>query len=287
MKDTSIDATLKCIMALQGVEAFKETVLRLHGALADRDAGTLRLPNYLWAIRRGGGVSTLARLFTAYLHAEQAIEFCGRAHSFEFALEYAPPGAFFSGLAQLDAAFKSMAGHRHRFKGVVYINVDAWVEHTNETHFKDFLQYVAGTSRDVLTIFCVSKPSKTVEVALAAHMRIETLTLRFPNADELFAWMEQQCLRPAEVTLTKGAGILLTESIAKIAAGSGFLGFKSIQQFAEDILHHALVSGSGMKRITAQTLSHFRADGVYVQRTSVKSGTSKIGYHYQGGEPAP
>ena len=263
------------IMALQGAEALKEAVTRLRTFLSNRaiTGADIQLPHYLWSARRGGGVSTLVQAFAEYLHAEQAIEFCGKVRSFEFTLDYSAPDQHFSGLWQLENELSDAAGHRRAFKGVVCIHIDVWVEHTNEAHFKDFLQYVASKSKDILTIFCIrtDDKAKAVDAALATHLRIEALALRFPGAGELADLVEHKYLERAGFTLTKGAKDILTASIAEIASAKEFNGFQTTRQLAQDIVYSVLAAGVSTGRVTAKMLSPFKCDGDYVKRAKTKA----------------
>jgi len=89
-------------------------VKRLHIFLQNKKAYSLTdisLPNYLWNVKQGGGLTTLVTVFAKYLNEAKAIEFCSMVKAFEFKLEYLPPETFFSEITRLDNTISSLAGH--------------------------------------------------------------------------------------------------------------------------------------------------------------------------------
>jgi hypothetical protein len=285
MKRTELAASCyETIMGLAGSDELKETVKRLPRFWENREANSMSgiaLPNYLWIVRHGGGVTTQANAFTEYLYAMRAFEFCGTARFFEFKLGYVPPDTFFSELTRFDNALTGYAGHNRRYKGVACININDWLEHTEEEHFQDFLDYVADNNERLLMVFCIHDEDaniiKTVEAALSARLRIETLSLRFPDAAELVGLVDTWFMERGGYSLAEDAKSLLRETIAEIAAAKSFYGFKTIERLADDMLCSILMSGRGSNReISANMLAGFSTDSTYVKRAKGKLGAKKV-----------
>jgi len=272
------------IMELKGADEFKAMVKRLDIFLKNKEAYSLTdvsLPNYLWVARRGGGISTLVKTFAEYLYAARAIEFCGTVKSFEFKLDYIAPETFFSELTRLDNTISGFAGHNRFYKGVSCINIDEWLEHTNEDHFTKLLNYISSNSEKLLVIFCILNDDKNVigavESALSSHIRFESLSLRFPDSNELVELVESRHIQDKGFTLTRSAKTLLRETIEEIAAGKNFNGFKSISQLANDILYNILTTDFGdSKHISADMLSCCGKDSNYVKRARSQIGVKKV-----------
>jgi hypothetical protein len=182
----------------------------------------------------------------------------------------------------LDNTIYSLAGHNRFYKGVVCVNITDWLGHTDEEHFKSFLNYVSINNDKWLTIFCVHTDSKsdveTVDAVISPNLRLETLTIKFPETDELVALVEKRYIENGFV-LTENAKILLGETITEIAKGKYFNGFKTVEQLAKDILFNVLmVELNGNKQISAEMLSGYGKDSNYVKRTKSRAGIKKIGF---------
>jgi hypothetical protein len=275
------------IMKLAGSDELKETVKRLSVFLKNREASSftdISLPNYLWTVKRGGGVSTQINAFSEYLYATRAFDFCGIAKFFEFQLAYMPPNSFFSELTRFDNMLTSYAGRNRRYKGIVCIDVDEWLDHTDENHFQSFLEYVASNNEWVLAVFCIhnenADAADIVETALSAKLRIEALSLRFPDACELVELVESWFMERQGFYLAEGAKALLLKTIAEIAPAKSFNGFKTIAKLADDMLFSILTSDYGDKKeITADMIACYNTDSPYVKRAKARIGMKKaIGF---------
>ena len=256
------DKCFDSIMDLQGFDAFITMLGHLRKLLQKKEkclTSSIPLPHFLWVARRGGGVSTLANAFAEYLYAAEAIEFCGNRKYFEHKLRYNAPEEFFSELTRLNNALLDAAGHHRDFKGVVCIDINEWMEHTSETHFSDFLDYVASNSDKTLTIFYIHTDDRdiieNIELALLSRMRLESVVLNFPNAKELAGFVENKLFNSEGFLLTKDAQVLLAQSIDKITAGKQFYGFKTLEQMAEYISRSAHMSDLDGNEISADALS--------------------------------
>jgi len=277
---------LNAIMDLKGVDELKSTVKQLHIFLKNIKMFSVTNvvpPNYLWIAKRGGGITTSVKTFTEYLYAARAIEFCGKVKSFEFKLGYIAPELFFSELTRFDNLLSALAGHHHRYKGVVCINIDEWLEHTGEVHFAHFLDYMASNSDRLLAIFCTYTDNKNnieaVETALAAHVRFETLSLRFPDVPELVEFVESRFREGGGFTLTENAKVLLSETIGEISVGKNFKGFKSVEQLANDILYNILTTDlNDSKQISAEMIARYDKNSPYVKLAKSQIKKKTIGF---------
>ena len=274
--DNHLDAAgcHNAVMDMIGVDAFKEVIRKLHdlpGAGEPDRLPRLLLPNYLWAVQRGGGVTKMLSMFAEYLHAARLMEFRGLFKFFEYELHYVPPDFFFTELGRFHSKLDGLARHSRYFKGVACIHIDDWLKNTDDPHFIKFLHYLSDNSNRLISVFCAHTTSEPVisalEAALGAHMRIETLMLRFPEPPELVNWVENRSLLPLGFSLEEDARSLLVESVAEIATGKQFHGFKTIVHLAEDILYRAIAHEKLAPRpLTADLLRDFAKGSPYVQR---------------------
>ena len=287
----SVENCFDSIMKLKGGEEFKKIVKRLHIFLKNKEAYSLEditLPNYLLIAKRGGGVTTLVNAFAEYLHAARAIEFCGSVKFFEFELGYVHPDAVFSELTRLDNTISSFAGYNRYFKGIVCVNIEEWIENTDDDHFVKLMNYISGNNDRLMIIFCIHSDAgnivETVESALSSHMRIESITLRFPDANELVELMESRYLKGKGLSFKKNAREKLKETIEEIAAEKQFYGYKSIFRLADDILFSVFTNNMRAKKtISGDMLSGYGKNSSYVKRVKGKTNAKKaIGFTERG-----
>ena len=95
-KKECTDRSFERIMQLQGVEELKDIVVRLQKFQQNKvryNIADARPPNFLWLVKRGGGITTCLNAFSEYLYAAKIIEFTGIIKYFEFTPSYTAPGA--------------------------------------------------------------------------------------------------------------------------------------------------------------------------------------------------
>ena len=283
-RQEKLERCFDTIMDLKCADEFKEMITRLHVLIKNKTAYSLNglsLPNYLWVAKRGGGMTTMIKIFAEYLYAARAIEFCGKEKSFEFKLKYIAPGSYFSELIRLDQTIASNAGHNRFYKGIVCINIDEWIEHSKEEHFELLLDYISDNKDKLLVVFCIQTDDKkhveTVASMISSHMRIETLALSFPEATDLVDLIESKYINSRRFFLSEKAKALLHETIEELSGSDHFGGFKTISRLAEDIMHDVLSTGLGVSTtITTEMLSRYRKDSTYVQRAVTRSGKRAV-----------
>jgi hypothetical protein len=271
------------IMELKGAEELKETVKRMSVFLNNKKTYSIKnikIPNFLWAVKRGGGVTTMLNAFTEYLYSMEAIEFTGTAKYIEFNLEYIAPVDYFFELSRLDKTIADFAGYTPFYKGIICIDIDNWIERLGEDHFTKTLHYIASNNDKLLAVFCIHTDKKrifeVVDSFLSSYLPIQSLTLRFPNADELVelleSWYIQECF-----SFTENARVLLRETIVELAAEKNFNGFKTILQLAHNILWQVMTTElSNDKNISAEMLLRFGygKDSTYVKRAKTRLNTT-------------
>jgi len=272
------------IMESNCADEFKEMVNRLHVFLKNKREYRLQnvsLPCYLWVAKRGGGISTLLKVLSEYLYAARAIEFCGTVKSFEFKLDYINPESHLSELSRLDNTVAGYAGHNRYFKGICCININEWIDHTDEDHFKTILEYAFDNKDNLFIVFCIhaedNKTIEFVESAISSHMRVETLIPKFPDACELVDFIESRLKKDEGFFFTDNAKILLNESVQEIIESRYFNGFKTITQLAEKIMFEILSGGSiSNKQITSEMLSVFSKNSAYIKQVMEQKNSNRI-----------
>jgi hypothetical protein len=280
------ECAVKCydaIMDLQGVDELKAIAERLRMFQQNKEkyaVPDVMLPNHLWVAKRGGGISTCANALAEYLYTANIMEFTGIVKYFEYKLAYIAPNDFFSELTRLNNTISEIAGHHRHFRGLACINIDDWVEHTNEKHFYKFLDYIASKNDKIMAILYVHADNKrtveSIESSLSSHIRFESVALRFPDTVELVEFIESKYFRPRGFSLTDDARQLLTDSIGGIINGKHFNGFITIKQLANDVLYSLLTSNINGYEISADMLSGFNKNSAYIKRIKAFVGTNKV-----------
>ena len=278
--------TEKCfetVMELQGADEFKEAVKRLrtfHQNKEKYSISDVTLPNYLWVAKRGGGITTCINAFAEYLYNAKILEFTGIVKYFEYKLAYIAPDDFFSELTRLNNTISEIAGHHRYFRGLACINIDEWIERTNEKYFYKFLDYIASKNDKILAILYVHANNKreieSIESSLSSRIRFESISLRFPNADELIEFIEAKYFKQRGFNLTDDAKSLLISSIEVLINGKHFNGFTTIKQLANDILYSLLTSNLNSYEISAEILSGFTKDSAYIKRIKTLIGSGNV-----------
>jgi len=284
-RQQNADKCFNAIMELQGAEELKDTAKKLLKFQQNTErypVTDISLPNYLWLLKRGGGLSTCVNAFAEYLYAAKIIEFSGTVKYFEFIPAYTKPDAYFSELTRLNNIVSETAGHYRHFKGIACIILDEWVEHTDEAHFLNIFDYIANHNDKLLAIFCVHTNDKStierIQSAIIKYMRFETMSLGFPNAIELTEFMEKKYFKTSNFHFAEDAKKLLVESIGSIIEGKNFNGFVTINQLANDILYSLLASDLNNNKITAEMISNFKKESVYINRIKSAGKNSAIGF---------
>ena len=282
-RQEAADKWYDTIFQLYGADEFKEKVRRLRVFQHNKvkySASGIRIPNYFWIARRGGGISTCINAFAEYLYAENIIEFNGIVKYFEFKLGYMGPGDFFSELTRLHNTISEIAGHHRYFKGLACIHIDEWQDHINEDNFYKVLDYLAIKNDTVKTIFCIDSDDNRViekiESSISSRLRIERVTFRFPEICELVSFIETKYFQRQGFSLTEDARGLLGESIGAISTGKNFNGFVTVKHLAKDVLYHLLMSEVKSRSISADMLGSFAKDSAHINKLKSFVGTKSV-----------
>jgi len=277
------DKCFDFIMELQGVDGFKKMVQRLRKFQQNKEIYSVpdvTLPNYLWVAKRGGGISTCINALTEYLYTAKILEFTGIVKYFEYKLSYISPDAFFSELTRLNNTISEIAGHHRHFRGLACINIDEWIQHTEEIHFFKFLDFIENNNDKILVILYVHTDNKriieSIESSLSSHIRFESIFIRFPNAEELVDFIELKYFKRHGFYLADDAKTLIIGSIKGIITSKYFNGFTTIKQLANDILYSLLTSDINGYQISAEMLSGFSRDSAYVKRIKTNDSVGSV-----------
>jgi len=284
-RQQNADKCFNAIMELQVVGELKDIakkLLKFQQNTERYSVTDISLPNYLWLLKRGGGLSTCVNAFAEYLYAAKIIEFSGTVKYFEFIPAYTNPDTYFSELTRLNNIVSEIAGHYRHFKGIACIILDEWINHTDEANFLNIFDYIANHNDKLLAVFCVHTNDKTtierIQSAIIRYMRFETISLGFPNAVELAEFIETKYFKTSDFHFAEDAKRLLIESIGSIIEGKNFNGFVTIKQIANDILYSLLTSDLSASKITSKMISNFEKDSDYISRIKSAGKNNPIGF---------
>ncbi|MCL2528704.1 MAG: hypothetical protein FWE42_09850, partial [Defluviitaleaceae bacterium] len=138
------------------------------------------------------------------------------------------------------------------------------------------LDYIAG-NKNILAIFYTHKAEDKVLAALSLHLRVEALSLRFPNVDELVEYIEANHLHSGGFYLTAESKQTLREIINRHVACPHFSGFKTIDRLAHDLLYR-LLSHSPIQShfIPHRILAAFDQDTIHINKINAQTANKKI-----------
>lgn len=265
----------KQIMSLKEAEDFKRVIKRWHTLsenIRTRPLDTpIILPDMLWVAKSGVGKTNLLKLMSEYLFCQNNLmEFYGDVKYFEFLLGYCKPDEHFTELNRLIDEVDNAAGFRNEFKGIVYIDINEWLDHFEEKHFISLMEYLSANSDKWLIVLSAYSNNEdkihNLNAFLSMYLRIERVNLSFPKTEDLFGFIEDM-LNKYGLTLDNGAKTLLYSTIEVLRKNKYFDGFKTIIMLCQDIIYDVFSNENIEKLVLdADMLSKFSPDSEYIKR---------------------
>ena len=263
------------IMDLKEADEFKHVIKRWHilsENMRIKPVNTpIILPDMLWVAKSGVGKTNLLKLMAEYLSSQKNLmEFYGDVKYLEFLLNYCQPGEYFSELQRLIDEINNAAGFRNEFKGIVFIDINEWLDHFEEKHFVSLMEYLSSNSDKWLIVLSAysdkNEKIHNLNAFLSMYLRIEKITLTFPKTEDLFDGIENM-LNQYGLTLEEDAEKLLFNTIEKLRSNKYFDGFKTINMLCQDIVYDVF-SHENIEKLSLNVdmLSKFSADGEYVKK---------------------
>lgn len=261
------------IMECWGMEPVKELVkkwelLRINIGNFPADEPVL-LPEYLWISRSGTGKSEMLQLLAGYLDAAQIMPFNGMEKVIEFTLKYCEENEPFTELENLVKYLSASSGYHNEFKGILAIDVSDWLSHLDNSHFIDFLEFLSEHNRSLLLILIAWPDSnylEKLENMLSLYLRVHTITIEMPQAEEMFAFMEMK-LERYHCCLSAEAGEILLDTLRVLRDLEGFDGYKTLEFMVQEIVYTYYCGEKvSSHTIHAEVLQNFLADGKFVSR---------------------
>ncbi|MBQ5825574.1 MAG: hypothetical protein IIW48_12315 [Clostridia bacterium] len=277
------------LMGLTGADELKELVNKwniLSENISSRSMDApIVIPNLFIYTKPGLGNTKMLALLAGYLESKgNLVNFYGSVKFFEFKLEYCAPHTPFSEMYRLIEAINTAAGFRSEYRGIIRISVDEWVDHHDEKHFTDFLQFLERNTSHWLIVLTISDTdendkTKKMEGIASMYLRLKKLALRMPTTTEFIESAAYQ-LAQYGFELEDGARVLLSESIDVLRKNKHFYGKHTITDLCRDIVYTLFSESVAVDPlITADMLADFAADSDYVKRTAHKfDGSRKLGY---------
>ncbi len=277
------------INALGGYTQFKALVQKwntLSESLKTKpsDAPVI-LPDIFLVSGSGTGRTHLVRLLAEYLsYDENLMDFYGDVKYFEFLLNYCEPGENFTEIRRLMTEVNNAAGFRNEYKGIVFIDIDEWIEHFKEKHFISFLDYLSDNSDNWLVILSVSDRAlhqvNAMESLISAFIRIEKVVVEAPSTEELLTYLKQ-LLSVYNFVLSEKAEAVLTKALCQLSRNEYFSAYKTVKMLSRDIVYSVYVRGGEHKPILDESdVEEFSEKGVYITGTLRRiEQVRKIGFH--------
>lgn len=264
------------IMGLKEADEFKKIVKRwevLSENIKTRPTNApVILPDMLWIAKSGVGKTNLLKLSSEYLASKRNLmEFYGDVKFFEFLLGYCPPHQNFTEIKRLIDEVYNAAGFRSEYKGIIYIDINEWLDHYEEPHFVSVMEYLSANSDNWLVVLSIDSNDTNkihnLTAFLSMYLRIETVTLSLPKTEDLFGYIEETLCNYG-LSLQQDAKDLLFDTIETIRNNRYFDGFKTIKMLCHDIVYCIFSNESVvLTSLTAEMLSDFSANSEYVKRT--------------------
>ena len=272
-RELIIEKYYQQIMNCWGMDQVKEIVkkwelLRKNVGSFPADEPVL-LPEYLWFSRSGTGKSEMLQLLAAYLDAGQIMPFNGMERVVEYTLEYCDENEPFDELDNLIKYLSASSGYHNEFKGILAINLDNWLHHLDNVHFVEFLEFLSEHNRSLLLIL-IAWPDEQymdkLEKMLSLYLRVHTVMIEMPQAEEMFAFIESKMDR-YHCRLSEDAGKLLLDTLKLLRDMEGFDGYKTLEFMVQEIVYkYYCMEDVSSHIIGLDVVLDFLEDGKFISR---------------------
>lgn len=272
-RELIIEKYYQQIMNCWGMDQVKEIVkkwelLRKNVGSFPADEPVL-LPEYLWFSRSGTGKSEMLQLLAAYLDAGQIMPFNGMERVVEYTLEYCDENEPFDELDNLIKYLSASSRYHNEFKGILAINLDNWLHHLDNVHFVEFLEFLSEHNRSLLLIL-IAWPDEQymdkLEKMLSLYLRVHTVMIEMPQAEEMFAFIESKMDR-YHCRLSEDAGKLLLDTLKLLRDMEGFDGYKTLEFMVQEIVYkYYCMEDVSSHIIGLDVVLDFLEDGKFISR---------------------
>lgn len=243
-REEQISSSLARIMDFPGMDDIKQTVrrweiLRKNIGRIPPEAPVL-LPEYLWVSKSGTGKTEMLHLIADYLDAAQLMPFNGLVKVIEYTMDYCDPDLHFGQLEDLIDALSASSGYHNEFKGILALNIDAWLEHLEEKHFVELLEFISDHNRSLLLILIVWPDDRyldQLESMLSVYLRISRIVIELPSAEVMIAFIEDR-LSAYKCRMADETRSMLLDTISAVRDLDGFDGYKTLEFMAQDIVYN-------------------------------------------------
>ena len=247
------------------------------------------LPDMLWITKPGYGKTNLLNLISEYLDSERLMEFYGDVKFFEYSLKYRTNERFEEEFNRFTGAILNAAGFRSEFKGVICIDIDEWIDHIDDRNFIWFLEYLSDNTYDWHVIFSVSSPKQNkidkVEVLLSTYFRIEKVTFKMPETEELLEYIKDN-VSMYGFNISEKALKILNETISELRDGKYFDGYKTLNMICTDLIYRiASQDEFDGYIITDKIVNCYSYNSEFIKKTKADlEKRNRIGFEISGGE---
>ncbi len=244
----------------------------------------IMLPDIFLISDSGMGRTSLLEVLSDFLyHKENLMDFYGDVRYFEFKLNYCKPDQPFSEILRLMSEVRIAAGFRNEYRGIAYIEIDEWIEHCQEKHFLDFLEYLSDNSDKWLVVLSISKGKKEkmdeLRGVVSAFLRTESITINAPSADE-FAQYLYDMIFAYGLEVEQEARDILVKTVKVLGKTKYFDGYKTVKLLAQDIVYSVFSKAKNKATVTAEDVKEFSEESEYVTRTlkNIAAAKQRIGF---------
>ena len=230
------------IRSIHGMEEFKALAARLAQVADNRRKLTgarIQLPNYLFAVAPGCGVTTRIRQLTRLLDDLHLIRFEGDRKYFEWVLDSA---AFKEngGFDRLLDQIRLVAGFRNSFYGVIGLDIEAWVRNADSPDLSRLMDFAEDMLGQITIVFVVNLHDADALAPIARRisqaMPLEIIRIEMPNAEELVQCLTD-FLRKRGFSVRTSAKEYFLSIMPELIRDEQFDGFQTLENLADEIVY--------------------------------------------------
>jgi len=234
---------------------------------------------YLLSINRGNGLTTILELMSQTLKKLGLITFDGRCDYIEWTLGYSDnPHEFpsFEGLLRI----LNKCEQRGKFKGIVSLNIEEWIDHLFEKKFEQILEFVWNNKDDILFVFTIPYVEDDVIERVTSRIDdvISVRTMKFvpPSEEEYFVYFTE-LFKKYEININEDIFPLFITKITTEKNDGRFFGFNTVKKIANEITYKMIVNAATDEKELPKTIdADLFAQFYGIEKTPLLSGVEQL-----------
>ncbi len=198
---------------------------------------------YIMSINRGNGFSTVLKNMTETLKQTKMFEFDGKTDCIEYNLRYCTRPDEFPSFVSMLKTIESAEHRASKFKGIVAVHIDEWLDYMDDRRFQDVIDYIADQSNSIMFVLVI--PYSDNSIISKLHHRIDdvinTKVMKFvPPSDKQYFEYFCNYFKKFEINVEGSSYGMFLQKITEEKNDSKFYGFNTVKKIADDMMYNVI-----------------------------------------------